>query len=185
MLDCADGKGTEMRLGVDVGGTFTDLLLHEEAPAHLSSEDPSTPEDQSIGVAAGVKLICEKAGISPSDISLVLHGTTVATNAVLEGKGARVGLLVTAGFEYMLHLAKSWTPGPLFGWIVMDKPEPLASLRDTRGIPERVNAAGKVVLPLDVQGRGGRHRRSVLIGHRSTNDFVDAFLCKSTRTSGS
>src|SRR6185312_16160726 len=72
------------------------------------------------------------------------------TNAVLEGKGARVGLLVTEGFEYTLHLAKSWTPGPLFGWIVMDKPDPLASLADTRGIPERMDARGTVVQPLDV-----------------------------------
>ena len=113
------------------------------------AKTPSTPEDQSIGVAAGVKLICEKAGISPSDIELILHGTTVATNAVLEGKGARVGLLVTEGFEYTLHLAKAWTPGPLFGWINMDKPDPLASLADTRGIPERLNARGEVVSALD------------------------------------
>ena len=141
-----------MRLGVDVGGTFTDLLLHDDVTQRTyQAKTPSTPEDQSIGVAAGVKLICEKAGISPKDISLVLHGTTVATNAVLEGKGARVGLLVTEGFEYTLHLAKSWTPGPLFGWIVMDKPDPLASLADTRGIPERVNARGEVVRELDMQ----------------------------------
>ncbi len=140
-----------MRLGVDVGGTFTDLLLHDEKTQRTyQAKTPSTPQDQSIGVAAGVKLICEKAGISPSDISLILHGTTVATNAVLEGKGARVGLLVTAGFEYTLHLAKSWTPGPLFGWIVMDKPDPLASLADTRGIPERMNARGEVVRALDI-----------------------------------
>ena len=140
-----------MRLGVDVGGTFTDLLLHDEKTQRTyQAKTPSTPEDQSIGVAAGVKLICEKAGIEPSDIELVLHGTTVATNAVLEGKGARVGLLVTEGFEYTLHLAKSWTPGPLFGWIVMDKPDPLASLADTRGIPERMNARGEVVRELDV-----------------------------------
>ncbi|MBP2551419.1 N-methylhydantoinase A [Neorhizobium galegae] len=139
-----------MRLGVDVGGTFTDLLLHDDATRRTyQAKTPSTPEDQSIGVAAGVKLICEKAGISPADLSLILHGTTVATNAVLEGKGARVGLLVTEGFEYTLHLAKSWTPGPLFGWIVMDKPDPLASLADTRGIPERMNAQGEVVRPLD------------------------------------
>lgn len=141
-----------MRLGVDVGGTFTDLLLHDEATQRTwQAKTPSTPEDQSIGVAAGVRLICDKAGISPQDISLILHGTTVATNAVLEGKGARVGLLVTQGFEYTLHLAKSWTPGPLFGWIVMDKPEPLASLADTRGIPERMNARGEVVRELDVE----------------------------------
>ncbi|MEJ5903014.1 MULTISPECIES: hydantoinase/oxoprolinase family protein [Ochrobactrum] len=139
-----------MRLGVDVGGTFTDLLLHDDKTKRTyQAKTPSTPEDQSVGVANGVKLICEKAGIAPSDISLILHGTTVATNAVLEGKGARVGLLVTEGFEYTLHLAKSWTPGPLFGWIVMDKPDPLASLADTRGIPERLNARGEVVRELD------------------------------------
>jgi len=140
-----------MRLGVDVGGTFTDLLLHDEKTKRtFQAKTPSTPEDQSIGVAAGVKLICEKAGISPGDIELILHGTTVATNAVLEGKGARVGLLVTEGFEYTLHLAKAWTPGPLFGWINMDKPDPLASLADTRGIPERMNARGEVVKELDL-----------------------------------
>ncbi len=141
-----------MRLGVDVGGTFTDLLLHDEDTKRtFQAKTPSTPEDQSIGVAAGVKLICEKAGISPADIDLILHGTTVATNAVLEGKGARVGLLVTEGFEYTLHLAKAWTPGPLFGWINMEKPDPLASLADTRGIPERMNARGGVVKVLDVE----------------------------------
>ena len=70
-------------------------------------------------------------------------------NAVLEGKGARVGLLVTEGFEHTLHLAKSWTPGPLFGWIVMDKPDPLARLKDTRGIAERIDARGNVVRELD------------------------------------
>ena len=140
-----------MRLGVDTGGTFTDLLLHDDVGRRtFQAKTPSTPEDQSIGVANGVRLICEKAGIDPAEISLVLHGTTVATNAVLEGKGARVGLLVTEGFEYTLHLAKSWTPGPLFGWIIMDKPTPLASLEDTRGVPERMNAAGDIVRPLDV-----------------------------------
>lgn len=139
-----------MRLGVDVGGTFTDLLLHDPATGRTwEAKTPSTPEDQSIGVAEGVRQICARAGISPEDLSLILHGTTVATNAVLEGKGARVGLLVTEGFEYMLHLAKSWTPGPLFGWIVMDKPTPLATLDDTRGIPERMNARGEVMRELD------------------------------------
>lgn len=140
-----------MRLGIDVGGTFTDLLLHNPRDGQTyRAKTPSTPEDQSIGVAKGVKLICQRANIKPNEIDLILHGTTVATNAVLEAKGARVGLLVTEGFEYTLHLAKSWTPGPLFGWIVMDKPEPLATLEDTRGIPERVNARGEVVRPLDL-----------------------------------
>ena len=144
------GRGSIMRLGVDVGGTFTDMLLHDDVTGRTyRAKTPSTPEDQSIGVARGVEQICRTAAIAPPDIGLILHGTTVATNAVLEGRGARVGLLVTEGFEYTLHLAKSWTPGPLFGWIVMDKPEPLASLADTRGIPERMNARGDVVRPLD------------------------------------
>jgi len=140
-----------MKLGVDVGGTFTDLVLYDESlQKSWRAKTPSTPEDQSIGVARGIKLVSEIANVGLSDIQLVLHGTTVATNAVLEGKGARVGLLVTKGFEYTLHLAKSWTPGPLFGWIIMDKPEPLATLGDTRGIVERVAASGKVMVELDL-----------------------------------
>jgi N-methylhydantoinase A len=140
-----------MRLGIDVGGTFTDLLLHDDVGGRtVQAKTPSTPEDQSIGIFNGIKLICEKAQIDPSEIEVILHGTTVATNAVLEGKGARVGFLATKGFEYTLHLAKSWTPGPLFGWIIMDKPEPLAALQDTRAIDERVDSKGAVIQPLDI-----------------------------------
>jgi N-methylhydantoinase A len=139
-----------MRLGIDVGGTFTDLLLHDDATGRIwQAKTPSTPADQSVGVLDGIRLVSRIAGITPNDITLVLHGTTVATNAVLEGKGARVGLLVTEGFEYVLHLAKSWTPGPLFGWIVMDKPEPPASLDDTAAVAERIDARGRVLRPLD------------------------------------
>ncbi len=140
-----------MRLGIDVGGTFTDLLLHDDATGRTwQAKTPSTPADQSVGVMEGIRLVSRIAGITPNDISVVLHGTTVATNAVLEGKGARVGLLVTEGFEYVLHLAKSWTPGPLFGWIVMDKPDPPASLDDTRAVAERMDAKGRVLRPLDI-----------------------------------
>jgi N-methylhydantoinase A len=141
-----------MRLGIDVGGTFTDLLLRDdEKNLTFQAKTPSTPEDQSIGILNGVKLICGMADVDPSRVELILHGTTVATNAVLEGKGSRVGLLLTKGFEYTLHLAKSWTPGPLFGWIIMDKPDPLAALDDTRGIAERMDAQGRVIEPLDIE----------------------------------
>lgn len=141
-----------MRLGIDVGGTFTDLLLHDDKRGRtFRAKTPSTPEDQSIGIVNGIRLISDIAGISADEIDVILHGTTVATNAVLEGKGARVGLLVTKGFEYTLHLAKSWTPGPLFGWIIMDKPAPLAALDDTRAISERLSAKGDVIEPLDIE----------------------------------
>ena len=84
------------RLGVDVGGTFTDLLLiNEDNGETYTAKVPSTPEDSSIGVLNGVARICDESGIDPTAIRRVMHGTTVATNSVLTGKGARVGLVAT------------------------------------------------------------------------------------------
>ena len=81
------------RLGVDVGGTFTDfLLMNEETGETFTAKVPSTPEDSSIGVLNGVARICEESGVDPSAIKRMMHGTTVATNAVLTGRGARVGV---------------------------------------------------------------------------------------------
>src|SRR5262249_53748349 len=82
-------------------------------------------------------------------LAYVLHGTTVATNALLEAKGARVGLITTQGFGQILHLARSQTPGPLAGWIIMIKPEPPAALEDTREAKERMGARGDVVEPVE------------------------------------
>ncbi|RMG50892.1 MAG: hydantoinase/oxoprolinase family protein [Acidobacteria bacterium] len=138
------------RLGVDVGGTFTDVLLfNEETGELLLAKTPSTPQDQSIGVIDGIRKAAELAGIDPAEIQLILHGTTVATNAVLEGKGALVGLITTKGFEQILHVARGQTPGPLAGWIIMIKPEPLAPLELTRGISARMSARGEEMVPLD------------------------------------
>ncbi len=138
------------RLGVDVGGTFTDFLLFNEQNSQLRLlKTPSTPQDQSIGIMNGISQLIAETGISPSEITALQHGTTVSTNIVLEEKGAKVGLLVTKGFEQVLHLARSQTPGPLAGWMIMEKPDPLADLELTRGIPERLNAHGEVLSPLD------------------------------------
>jgi N-methylhydantoinase A len=139
------------RLGVDVGGTFTDLFLvsEESGSAQFRVKTPSTPSDPSEGVLNGVARICEEAGIHVSELRNILHGTTVATNAVLESKGARVGLITTAGFKQILHLARSQTPGPLAGWIIMIKPDPPASLADTREAIERLDAHGETVVPVD------------------------------------
>jgi N-methylhydantoinase A len=138
------------RLGVDVGGTFTDLLLVNDETGQLHRvKTPSTPADPSEGVLAGVRRICETSGVSPAELAYVMHGTTVATNAMLEATGARVGLIVTRGFRQILHLARSQTPGPLAGWIIMVKPDPPAALEDTREAVERMGARGEVVEPLD------------------------------------
>ncbi|MFN0155447.1 MAG: hydantoinase/oxoprolinase family protein, partial [Gaiella sp.] len=138
------------RLGVDVGGTFTDLfLVSDDGGAQFRVKTPSTPADPSQGVLIGVKRICDEAGIGVQDLRNILHGTTVATNAVLESKGARVGLITTTGFKQILHLARSQTPGPLAGWIIMIKPDPPASLADTREAVERMDARGNTVVPVD------------------------------------
>jgi len=141
------------RLGVDVGGTFTDLFLVNDSDggAQFRVKTPSTPADPSEGVLNGVGRICDEAGIEVSELRNILHGTTVATNAVLESKGARVGLITTTGFKQILHLARSQTPGPLAGWIIMIKPDPPASLADTREAVERMDARGATVVPVDAQ----------------------------------
>ncbi len=140
------------RLGVDVGGTFTDLLLIDEATGRtFRAKLPSTPANQAKGVLAGIERVCAAAGIAPSLIAEVMHGTTVATNAILEGKGARVGLVVTEGYRQVLQIARSYVPGGLAGWIVWPKPEPLVALEDTATVRERISARGEILEPLDEQ----------------------------------
>ena len=115
------------RLGVDVGGTFTDLLLFDvDSGAFWRHKTPSTPQDSSEGILTGVTAICAAAGIEPRQIDTFLHGTTVATNAVLEGKGARVGLVTTEGYRHIMQIARSFVPGGLAAWIIWPKPTPLA-----------------------------------------------------------
>lgn len=138
------------RLGVDVGGTFTDLLLiEEESGRTFSAKVPSTPEDSSIGVLNGVARICEQAGVDPARVSHVMHGTTVATNAVLTSSGARVGLIVTAGYRQVLQIARSYVPGGLGGWVIFNKRDPLAPLELTIEADERMDADGSTHKPLD------------------------------------
>jgi len=138
------------RLGVDVGGTFTDLLLFDdETGASHKTKVPSTPDDPSRAVVQGTRDICEISGISPDHIDYFLHGTTVATNAVLEGKGARVGLIVTEGYRQVLQIARSFVPGGLAAWIVWPKPEPLAALEDTVEVSGRMDAFGQEIRKVD------------------------------------
>lgn len=138
------------RLGVDVGGTFTDVFLVDESNGRAHrAKVATTVRDQSEGVLRGVERVCEMAGISVADLEHFLHGTTVATNAVLERKGARVGLVTTRGYREVLHIARSFVPGGLGGWLVWDRPEPLVDLRDTVEVTERTGADGSIVTALD------------------------------------
>src|SRR3954462_1411760 len=138
------------RLGVDVGGTFTDLLLVEEGSgATWRAKTASTPADQAVGVLNGIGKVCAEAGIDLAEVAQVLHGTTVATNAILEGKGATVGLVTTRGFRQVLQIARSFVPGGLAGWIIWPKPAPLADLPNTVEGEERIASDGAVVRALD------------------------------------
>lgn len=138
------------RLGVDVGGTFTDLLLINEVNGQThTAKVPSTPEDSSIGVLNGIDRICQESGIDPKKISRVMHGTTVATNAVLTGKGAKVGLVTTKGYKQVLQVARSFCPGGLGGWVSFVKKPLLAPLELTIEADERMGANGETVDTLD------------------------------------
>src|SRR5690242_11940772 len=147
------------RLGVDVGGTFTDILLiDEDSGASYRAKTQSTPQDQSVGVLTGIEKVCAAASTSFDAIGQVLHGTTVATNAILEGKGARVGLVTTAGFRQVLQIARSFVPGGLAGWIIWPKPEPLAALEHTVEAVERIGADGEIITALDEDDIRGKLR---------------------------
>src|SRR5438874_92355 len=131
------------QIGVDVGGTFTDLLaLHPERGVFRVAKVPSTPEDQSVGFIAGLSVL----ETDLAAVAALIHGTTVATNAVLERKGARCGLITTAGFRDVLELGRRTRPNP-YG--MTGSFEALIP-RDLRTeVPERIDAAGRVLTPLD------------------------------------
>src|ERR1700709_40857 len=152
------------RLGVDVGGTFTAALLAEEGSGSTwRAKTASTPADQAVGVLNGIGQVCAAAGIELAEVAQVLHGTTVATNAILEGKGATVGLVTTKGFRQVLQIARSYVPGGLAGGIIWPKPEPLADLENTVEVDERISSTGEVIRPLDeddVRRQLGRLRGS-------------------------
>ena len=138
------------RLGVDVGGTFTDLFLVDERSGKVyTAKVPSTPADQSIGVLNGIERVCEKAGVSAKAIDHVMHGTTVATNTVLTGTGARCGLVTTKGYRQVLQIARSFVPGGLGGWVIYNKSLPMAPLECTIEAYERTGAKGEILEALD------------------------------------
>ena len=147
------------RLGVDVGGTFTDVLLvDEQAGKTFTAKVPSTPQDSSIGVLNGIERVTGIAGVDASAISRVMHGTTVATNTVLTGTGAKVGLVTTQGYRQTLQIARSFVPGGLGGWVIYNKSLPLAPLELTVEAKERVSAGGNLVEALDEDDMRARLR---------------------------
>jgi N-methylhydantoinase A len=136
------------RVGVDVGGTFTDIVVTDASGAIHTGKLPSTPEDFSAGVSDGVHRVLSTHGVDPTSVRDVVHGSTVATNAILEGTGARTGLLTTAGFIDVLELRRLRMP-KLYD-VTWEKPAPLVPRYLRREVSERVDIKGDVVTSLDL-----------------------------------
>ena len=142
------------RLGIDVGGTFTDgILIDEETGETRIAKVPSTPSDPSVGFLAAVERILREAGLGAADVGYLVHGTTVATNAIIEGKLARTGFITTEGFRDMLEIQRQIRPS-LYD-LLFEKPRPLAPRHLCFGIPERLDATGAVLAPLDEKAVAG------------------------------
>ena len=137
------------RLALDVGGTFTDVILADRAGGRLwVGKSPSVPEAPAQGFFHGVDRILNRARIVPSQIAGVLHGSTVVTNAILEGKGARTGLITTAGFRHVLEIGRAEIPraANLFSWI---KPARPVRPRHVFEVGGRIRQNGIEAVPLD------------------------------------
>ncbi|HUI97191.1 MAG TPA: hydantoinase/oxoprolinase family protein [Xanthobacteraceae bacterium] len=138
------------RVTVDTGGTFSDFVYLDEATgAATIAKVASTPDDPSRAILQGIEGLLAQ-GVAPDDIAFFCHGTTVGTNALLEGKGARTGLLVTQGFRGIYPVGEQSRPyGPAIFDVMFDKPAPLVPQSRTGEVFERVDARGRVLHPLD------------------------------------
>ncbi len=148
-----------MKIGIEIGGTFTDLILLREDAAPVTLKVSSTPSDPSEGALLGVRRLLDKAGLPFDRVQEVLHGSTVATNSLIERKGARAALLTTEGFEDVLLIGRQEKTR------VYDqfyrRPPPLIPREAILGVPERISAEGEVVTPLDEEALLRKVREAV------------------------
>ena len=139
-----------LRIAIDTGGTFTDIVcLDGDAARMRVTKVPSTPANPALGLARGVREILESAGGSVDDVAALVHGTTVATNALLQGDIEGLGLIVTAGFRHILEIARQSVPsgyGNSYFWV---KPERLVPVELVREVGGRLDFRGSVLHPLD------------------------------------
>src|SRR5262247_2510977 len=154
LVQCRVGKGGgSMKLiKVDVGGTFTDIVCTDTETRHtIIHKSPTTPDDPSHGVITGVGELCERFGLARGEIDHVLHGTTIATNAVLEYNGAVTGMVTSEGYRDILHIGRHQRPQHYS--IMQDIPwqdRPLVRRRHRKTVPERlIPPRGEVMIPLD------------------------------------
>src|SRR6266545_2308085 len=135
--------------GVDVGGTFTDVTLTDtDSGRAWTAKTPSTPADQSRGFLAALEKVAAQAGVPLASIARCFHGTTVATNAILQRSPTRLGLITTEGFKYVLEIGRHDVPRAenYYGWVKPQRPVLPDLIRE---VPERIDYEGRVLRPLD------------------------------------
>jgi N-methylhydantoinase A len=136
------------RLGVDIGGTFTDATLVDEMTGEIRiGKILSSPEDPSLSFLEATRRMLTREDVAPNQVATVVHGTTVATNAIIEGKVAKTGFITTDGFRDMLEIARQTRPSPYD--LRFEKPRSLVPRHRCFGVPERLDAHGRVLTPLD------------------------------------
>ncbi|MDQ4144373.1 MAG: hydantoinase/oxoprolinase family protein, partial [Actinomycetota bacterium] len=129
------------RIGIDVGGTFTDVMLIDEQTGQVHiGKVPSTPHDPSVGFLNAMERILPQAQVAPERVAYVVHGTTVATNAIIEGKGAKTGFITTLGFRDILEIQRQIRP--VLYDVMFEKPKPLVPRYLALEVPERLDARG-------------------------------------------
>lgn len=138
------------RIGVDIGGTFTDIVLQMADGRLHQSKVPTRPDDMAAAVVEGMAALLAGVGLPPAALREIVHGTTVGSNAILQRRGARTGLITTKGFRDVLEIGRIRTPEMFdLTWV---KPEPLVPRRWRVEVDERIGADGAVVRPLDSDG---------------------------------
>jgi N-methylhydantoinase A len=138
------------RIGIDVGGTFTDIVLHDDTSGEVwSTKVPSTPSDPSVGALNGLKRILDLSKTRPANVGFIGHGTTIATNMVIEGKGAKTALVTTKGFRDILEIRRAWRHdrADLYD-LFFENPPDLVPRALRREVRERVLYDGSVETPL-------------------------------------
>ena len=148
-MGTAPTQGKGVRVGCDIGGTFTDIVLAMPDGRLYVNKTSTTPDDLGQAIVQGLSALIEQAGIAPGDITEIVHGTTTASNTILQKVGAKTGVLTTEGFRDVLEIGRIRTP-TMFD-LAWQKPQPLATRRWRRGIRERIAADGSIVQPLDVE----------------------------------
>src|SRR5687768_12701192 len=139
-----------LSLAIDIGGTFTDIVVFDpEASRHYIYKEYTTPDDPARGVLTGVKALLERDRIAASSITRVVHATTLFTNALIERKGAKCGLITTEGFRDLLEI-QSERKYELYD-IFIEIPRPLIPRLLCREVPERMSEIGEVEIALDVE----------------------------------